>query len=110
MAKLHSTIIDDKLHVAGYVQNGDPGAVGAGILWIDTSGGTGKWVAKIRNDADDGWEGFHHPEPVTVAISPGTPVILGDDVVVTGLAPAIQTYAEGDFELVFLVSGEVVMA
>jgi hypothetical protein len=42
------------LHKPGYVQSDDPGAVGAGILWIDTT--ETYWVAKIRNDADDGWE------------------------------------------------------
>jgi len=56
MTNTHSTLVDTELHVPGYVQSADPGAVGAGIGWIDTSGGTGSWVWKIRNAADDGWE------------------------------------------------------
>ena len=43
-------------HVVGYVQAGDPGAVGTGIAWIDTSGGAGAWVFKIRNALNNGWE------------------------------------------------------
>ncbi len=34
----------------------DPGAIGAGKLWIDTSAGTGKWVIYVRNAANVGWE------------------------------------------------------
>jgi hypothetical protein len=52
----HYQLSGDDLHSPGYVQSTDPGAVGAGILWVDTSEGTGKWVVKIRNDEDDGWE------------------------------------------------------
>lgn len=39
-----------------YQQSSDPGAVGAGATWTDTSGGTGNWVTKKRNAANDGWE------------------------------------------------------
>jgi hypothetical protein len=39
-----------------YIQTGDPGAVGLGTLWVDTTAGTGSWALKIRNAADDGWE------------------------------------------------------
>lgn len=53
---LHSALSDDALHVPGYISDTDPGAVGAGKMWIDTVGGTGAWVAKIRNDTDTGWE------------------------------------------------------
>lgn len=52
----HSALSGTNLHVPGYVQSSDPGAVGAGILWIDTSGGTGNWVTKIRNVTNTGWE------------------------------------------------------
>jgi hypothetical protein len=50
----HKDLVDANLHKPGYVQSDDPGAVGAGILWIDTSESV--WIAKIRNAADDGWE------------------------------------------------------
>lgn len=52
----HSLQTGANLHVPGYCQNSDPGAVGAGKYWIDTSGGTGAWILKIRNATNDGWE------------------------------------------------------
>jgi len=52
----HSSMAGTDLHQPGYVQSSDPGAVGANIMWIDTSGGTGNWVTKVRNAADTGWE------------------------------------------------------
>jgi len=52
----HSTLTGTELHQPGYVQGADPGAVGAGIMWIDTSLGTGNWVTKVRNATDTGWE------------------------------------------------------
>lgn len=52
----HNSLTGIELHVPGYVQDTDPGAVGAGKLWIDTSAGTGLWVTKVRNATDTGWE------------------------------------------------------
>lgn len=46
----------DSSHPPGYVQAGDPGAVGANKVWIDTSGGAGNWLTKIRNAANGAWE------------------------------------------------------
>jgi hypothetical protein len=34
-----------------YVQTTDPGAVGAGVFWVDTS----SFVLKVRNSGDTGW-------------------------------------------------------
>lgn len=48
----HDELVDASLHVPGYVQAGDPGAVGAGMLWYDTSINS----LKIRNATDTGWE------------------------------------------------------
>ena len=51
----HRTLSGASLHIPGYIQSSDPGAVGAGILWAETdeAGGTAKlWV---RNQSDDGW-------------------------------------------------------
>ena len=48
----HESLITANLHPPGYVQASDPGAVGAGKLWTDTSGGTGYWVTKMRNIAN----------------------------------------------------------
>lgn len=53
---IHADFTDDDLHVAGYVQASDPGAKGAGKLWIDTTLGTKQWVLKIRNAANSAWE------------------------------------------------------
>ena len=44
------------LHKPGYVSSSDPGAVGAGIGWVDTSAGTGLWKFKVRNATNLGWE------------------------------------------------------
>jgi hypothetical protein len=52
----HQDLDTTDLHKPGYVQSSDPGAVGAGKQWIDTSGGTGNWVSKIRNATNSGWE------------------------------------------------------
>ena len=52
----HETLITANVHVPGYVQGSDPGAVGAGKLWTDTSGGTGAWVTKMRNVGNTDWE------------------------------------------------------
>jgi len=54
MAK-HPELTGDFLHVPGYVQATDPGAVGAGKMWIDTSAGPSNYVAKIRNPANTAW-------------------------------------------------------
>lgn len=39
-----------------YVQDSDPGAVGAGKLWLDTSGSQPPRNILVRNDTDDDWE------------------------------------------------------
>lgn len=54
----HSALTDASLHVPGYAQATDPGAIGAYKCWIDTSGGAGAWVLKVRNAANSGWETF----------------------------------------------------
>ena len=38
------------------VQATDPGAVGAAKLWVDTSGGAGKWILKVRDAGNVSWE------------------------------------------------------
>lgn len=53
---LHSAQTGTDLHVPGYLGSSDPGAVGAGKYWIDTTGGTGVWALKVRNAANTGWE------------------------------------------------------
>ncbi len=55
----HSTIEVPEIHGAGYMQDDDPGAVGAGIQWIDTTGGG--YLLKIRNAGNSGWETLGSP-------------------------------------------------
>lgn len=50
------TVGEECSHPPGYVQATDPGAVGAHRVWVDTSGGTGAYVWKIRKADDSGWE------------------------------------------------------
>lgn len=52
----HRLLVDAELHKPGYIQAVDPGSVGPGKLWVDTSLGTGLWTLKMRNDADTAWE------------------------------------------------------
>lgn len=58
MAKLeHKDIIGaDAVHPAAYIQTADPGAVGPGKAWLDTTGGAGAYVLKIRNTGDTAWD------------------------------------------------------
>jgi hypothetical protein len=49
----HSDLSGTNLHQPfPYVQDTDPGAVGAGTWWFDTSTN----ILKVRNDTDTGWE------------------------------------------------------
>lgn len=41
------------IHKGAYIQSSDPGAVGAKVLWFDTTSG---FILKKRNDANDGWD------------------------------------------------------
>jgi len=52
----HSELTGANLHVPGYMQDIDPGAIGAGKYWIDTSQGSGKWILKVRNADNTDWE------------------------------------------------------
>lgn len=51
MTTAHRSITGVDLHVPGYVQAGDPGAVGAGKLWLDTDDNT----LYVRNAANSAW-------------------------------------------------------
>jgi hypothetical protein len=48
----------EAIHEIMYVQSGDPGAVGAGKFWLDTTGGatlTAGGILKQRDGTDTGW-------------------------------------------------------
>lgn len=53
---LHNSLSDGLYHGVGYVQSGDPGAVGAGRYWVDTTTGP-PYALKVRNSGDSGWDG-----------------------------------------------------
>jgi hypothetical protein len=75
MAK-HQDLDAEKAHVPGFFQDTDPGAIGPGKLWIDTSGGSGNWEMKLRNATDDGWEAISGGSGFT---DHGVLLGLGDD-------------------------------
>lgn len=61
MAKHHEPTGKHAAHQPAFVQAIDPSLdpnneVQFGKAWVDTSGGTGNWVLKIRNEDNDGWE------------------------------------------------------
>ena len=81
----HSALTGAELHVPGYVQPGDPGAVGAGRLWVDTALGSGQWAIKLRRADDNGWE-YAAFVGADVRISTGSrPTLTLDDTTGTGL-------------------------
>lgn len=55
MTGLHSDLTDVNLHVPGYFTGSDPGAVGAGRYWIDTTGGP-PYQLYVRDSLDAAWE------------------------------------------------------
>jgi hypothetical protein len=54
MTSLHSDLVQNNLHEAfHYVQTSDPGAVGAGKYWLDTT--SSPYILKRRNPGDSAW-------------------------------------------------------
>jgi hypothetical protein len=88
-AQGHHLLTTTQLHVPGYRQSSDPGAVGADIYWVDTSGGSGNWSLKVRNAANTGWE----------VVSPASgfvnPMTTQDDIIVGGVSGASTRLAKG---------------
>lgn len=48
-------------HVVGYVQAGDPGAIGAGKIWVDITDGLNNYKMFVRNAGDTAWESIERP-------------------------------------------------
>lgn len=108
----HQDITHDRIHPMGYVQSGNPGAIGAGRVWVDTSAGTGLWVVKIRNAANDGWEAgstggssslvivisaiAYDDTSGTIAVIPANSIIMKTRIPLT---EAWDWGGSGDFEL-----------
>jgi hypothetical protein len=57
---LHAAQTGANLHIAiRYIAASDPyvaGVTKAYDLWADTAGGSGAWILKVRNAANNGWE------------------------------------------------------
>lgn len=74
-----------------YIQSIDPGAVGVKSIWIDTSGGSGNWIIKVRNLTDTAWEIIVAADPTAgfnrIVTGEDGNVVVGEDgnVVVEGL-------------------------
>lgn len=61
MSVQHNTLSGADLHVAGYIDAADPGAIGYGKYWVDTTNGAGAWLLKVRNALNTGWESIRTP-------------------------------------------------
>ncbi len=96
MTVLHNTLSGSDLHVAGYVASSDPGAVGSGKVWVDTSFGTGYWQLKIRNAPNDNWEITSTVS--TSIISIGDPAADGSwRILVSGVDLVVQRKESGSW-------------
>jgi len=42
--------------IKGFMGRDDPGAIGAGRYWVDSSPGSGRFVARRRNALNTAWE------------------------------------------------------
>jgi hypothetical protein len=92
----HSTLTGADLHVPGYIQEVDPGAVGAGILWYKLSTRS----LKIRNLANSGWVGVVRvteksittPNGVTKAFSFNNTIVDLDWVTIDGQVQSPDDY------------------
>jgi hypothetical protein len=79
------------IHLFAYVQDADPGAIGAGKAWVDTTGATN--LLKIRNAADSGWEDVG---PVGLPPSGAAGGVLSGTYPNPGFAADMATQAELD--------------
>lgn len=52
---IHSELTGASLHIPGYVQAADPGAIGANMLWLENDKGDNNFQARIRNAGDTDW-------------------------------------------------------
>jgi len=59
-----------------YVQSTDPGAVGAGVFWVDT---TPTFVLRVRNFTDTGWDMVGSASSPITAVN-GNYIVLATDV------------------------------
>lgn len=63
-----------QVHKGRYIQSSDPGAVGSGVEWLDTT--TTPAIHKKRNAGDSGWDEILDPADYALLASPtftGTP-------------------------------------
>jgi hypothetical protein len=84
---LHAAQTGANLHVAlRYIAASDPyvaGVTKAYDLWADTSGGSGKWILKVRNAANGAWETTATDISLKVtgaaSVTPGNLAVFGAD-------------------------------
>ena len=50
----HKDLTAASVHVVGYQQVNDPGAIGAGRVWLDTNYSPA--VMRVRNSSNSGWD------------------------------------------------------
>lgn len=104
---LHKDLAGDNLHEPFHtVASADPGAVGAGQYWLDTT--SEPYVLKRRNGTDTGWivvgatggdaqavtMGFHVPGTLTAGAKPAR-LIVPYAVTVTSVAATVGTAPTG---------------
>lgn len=98
---LHATLDTTDHHKVGYVQSSDPGGIGTGRVWVDTTGGIGGWIIKVRNAANDGWE--------TLGGAGGDSTAIHDDVSAEISAVTEKTTLVGD-DLILIEDSEATNA
>lgn len=72
----HSAAVDAELHVVGYFQSSDPGAIGAGKVWVDTTNTPHE--IKIRAAGNASWTYLgYFTGPITSAGADNEVVVSG---------------------------------
>jgi len=81
-----------QIHKARYIQSSDPGAVGAGVEWLDTT--TTPAIHKKRNAANDGWDVIFDPSDYALAADVTTEIAAAVSALVAGAPGALDTLNE----------------
>jgi hypothetical protein len=108
---VHSGYTGDEIHILGYRQSSDPGAVGAGMWWENTT--TDPPVYGVRNAANTDWN-ILNQAPLVNADLPTTGVAAGTYKSVTvntkGVTTAGTTLAGKVSETLFVQTASVTVA
>jgi hypothetical protein len=71
---IHADLTGSELHAIGYIQSAEPSSPIAGVVWVDTTSGTGLYIIKVRNAANSAWEILTNFASPHTAIGSTTPV------------------------------------